>query len=81
MECVTAERIDAVIKDSYYYEKSNKVIMCMLNLQNGTTVSGESNISKEDAFLVARDKVWMLENYLLAQQQFSRDELKSGELR
>lgn len=81
MECVTSERIDSVIVAKHFYEKSNGVITCMLDLQNGTTVTGESADSQEDAFLTARDKVWMLENYLLAQQMFSAAELKAGAIR
>lgn len=81
MECVTAERVDAVIKEIDYNEKSNGVIQCLLDLQNGTVVSGESTDSREDAYMVARDKVWMLENYLLMQQRFCKEEMKAGCLR
>ena len=81
MGCVDASRIDDVIVDKHFYVKPSGVIACLLSLQNGTTVTGESNDSEEDAYMVARDKVWMLENYLLAQQLFSAAELKAGSVR
>ena len=81
MECVDSARIDDVIVDKHFYVKPNGVITCLLQLQNGTSVSGESNDSRDDAYMVARDKVWMLENYLLAQQLFSAAELKAGSVR
>ena len=81
MDCVDSSRIDDVIVEKHFYDRPNGVITCLLQLQNGTTVSGESNDSREDAYLAARDKVWVLENYLLAQQLFSAAELKAGSVR
>ncbi len=73
---LTPELIDSVIKDVAYHVFSGSCLtVCCITLKNGFTVSGESacaspeNFNKEIgekiSFTNARDKIWMLEGYLL----------------
>lgn len=78
---LTPELIDASILDeSYHVFASSQLTVCCLVLQNGFTVTGESacaspeNFNKELGQKIARgnarDKIWMLEGYLLKQKLF-----------
>ena len=73
---LTPDLIDAVIKEEdYHVFEKTCLTVCCLTLQNGFTVTGESacaspgnfdaelgrNIARENA----RNKIWMLEGYLL----------------
>lgn len=76
---VTPERIKEVIVDETYWQPHGTTLtICVLLLQNGTLVTGESacvspenfdvEIGKKIARKQAEDKVWALEGYLLKQQ-------------
>jgi hypothetical protein len=82
---VTPEHIDSVIVDESYHQFANTtLIVCVLKLRNGFTVTGESaaaspenfdeEIGRKIARENARDKIWMLEGYLLKQQLFERSQ-------
>jgi len=73
--------IDATIKDAQYHVFGYKTLtVCCLTLTNGFTVTGESacaspeNFDKElgekIAFKDAREKIWVLEGYLLKQKLY-----------
>lgn len=81
---VTSERLDEIIVDEEYYVfPCSQLTVCCLTLENGFTVSGESacaspenfdaHLGREIARGKARDKIWVLEGYLLKQ--------RAGELR
>ncbi len=73
---LTPDHIDnTIVSEQYYIFPDTTFTVCLLTLRNGFTVSGESacaspenfneeigrNIAKKNA----RDKIWMLEGYLL----------------
>lgn len=72
---LTPEKIDSVIFDAEYHVFNGKLTVCCLTLINGFTVTGESScvslenydkeLGEKIAYKNARDKVWMLEGYLL----------------
>jgi len=73
---LTPDLINSKIKTSDYYVFPNSCLtVCCLTLANGFTVTGESAcVSSENfdeeigckvSFEQARDKIWMLEGYLL----------------
>ncbi len=79
---LTPESIDSVIvSEDYHVFDSSCLTVCCLTLKNGFTVSGESacaspeNFNKELGQKIAkenaRNKIWMLEGYLLKQKLFS----------
>jgi len=79
---LTAPRItpqtidDAIKKEHYHIFQGTSLTVCVIELQNGFTVTGESacvspenfdaEIGKKIAFDNARDKIWVLEGYALA---------------
>lgn len=76
---VTLEHIESVIVAEQYYVFPNSTLtVCALTLRNGFIVTGESasasadNFDKEIGRRIARDnaknKIWMLEGYLLRDQ-------------
>lgn len=76
---LTPELIDVTIKEVEYHVFQNTCLtVCCMTLQNGFTVTGESacaspeNFNKEIgekiAFDNARNKIWVLEGYLLKQK-------------
>lgn len=78
---LTPEMIDSVIVDSGFHVLGDTCLtVCYLKLKNGFTVTGESacacpenfnaEIGEKIAFENARDKIWMLEGYLLKQKLF-----------
>jgi len=78
---VTQETLDSVIKNvEYHVFSGSQLTVCCLTLVNGFTVTGESacaspeNFDKElgekIAYGKARDKIWVLEGYLLKQKLF-----------
>lgn len=78
---ITPERIEEVISaETYHHFEGTTVTICLLTLQNGYNVVGESacadpaNFNSELGQRIARDnakqKIWALEGYLL------RDQLK-----
>lgn len=78
---LTPELIDNAIKgvDYHVFPKTNLTICCV-TLSNGFTVTGESAcaspenfdkvIEERIAYENARQKIWMLEGYLLKQRLF-----------
>ncbi len=72
---VTPERIDSVITGQVFHRLTTTLTVCVLTLRNGFTVTGESAcaspenydqaIGERIAFDNAREKVWLLEGYLL----------------
>ena len=80
---LTPQLIDAAIKsEAYHVFEGTQLTVCVLTLQNGFTVTGESacvspaNFDKEIGEKVARaqarDKIWTLEGYLLKQRLFEQ---------
>lgn len=76
---ITPNYIDSVIKSKAFYVFPNtQLTVCCLELSNGYLVTGESacaspenfdqQIGEEIAFKNAREKIWMLEGYLLKQR-------------
>ena len=73
---LTPDQIDAKIIKTYYHVVPGTVLtICVLTLENGFTVTGESapvsavnfneEIGQKIAFENARNKIWQLEGYLL----------------
>ncbi len=78
---LTPEMIDAKVKEkAFHIFPDSCLTVCCLTLQNGFTVTGESacaspenfnqEIGEKIAFKNARDKIWMLEGYLLKQKLY-----------
>lgn len=76
---LTPDLIDSVIVSTDYHVFGETCLtVCCLTLKNGFTVTGESacaspanfneDIGQEIAFEEARNKIWMLEGYLLKQR-------------
>ncbi|AUR81814.1 hypothetical protein NVP1013O_67 [Vibrio phage 1.013.O._10N.286.54.F9] len=76
---VTPDRLEEVIKDEQYHAfPGSTFTSCLLTLENGFTVHGESacaspeNFDAELGAKIARDnaknKIWALEGYLLKQK-------------
>jgi len=76
---LTPELIDQTIKTSDFHVFSDSCLtVCCITLQNGFTVTGESacaspenfnaEIGEKIAYDNARNKIWMLEGYLLKQK-------------
>ena len=80
---LTPDLIDSKIKsvDYHVFEKTSLTVCCM-TLVNGFTVTGESacaspenfnaEIGQKIALDQARNKIWMLEGYLLKQSLFDQ---------
>lgn len=75
---LTQNDIDAKIKDAKFtFLEDGRTTICNLYLENGFTVRGESscvskdnfnkNIGEQIALENAKNKVWELEGYLLAE--------------
>lgn len=78
---LTPEHLDSVIVgEDYYVFPGTTLTVCALKLRNGFVVTGESaaaapenfdaEIGKKIARQNAREKIWMLEGYLLKQRIF-----------
>lgn len=77
---LTPESIDSVITKKEFHKLTSVLTICVLTLENGFTVTGESacaspnnynqEIGEKIAFQNAREKIWMLEGYLLKQKLF-----------
>jgi len=76
---LTPKLIDeSIVSAEYHVFDSSCLTVCCITLRNGFTVTGESacaspanfnvDIGREIAFKNARDKVWMLEVYLLKER-------------
>ena len=82
---VTEEQIEAKIKDKKFTVlEDGKTTICNLYLENGFTVRGESacvdpanfdkKLGEEIAYENAKDKIWLLEGYLLQQKLYEEPE-------
>ena len=78
---LTPDFIDSKVKKSTYHVFEDSCLtVCCIELVNGFTVTGESacaspenfneEIGQKIAFENARNKIWMLEGYLLKQKLF-----------
>ena len=78
---LSPKNIDDVINsETFTVLPSGKTMICELTLQNGFSVTGESSCVSKENFDVeigkkisrenARDKVWVLEGYLLQEKLF-----------
>ena len=76
---LTPDSVTGTIKNTMYHVFGDTcLIVCCMVLKNGFTVTGESacaspenfdaEIGKKIAFENARNKIWMLEGYLLKQK-------------
>jgi hypothetical protein len=81
---LTPALIDSKIKDKVFHVFGDTCLtVCCLTLANGFTVTGESacaspenfdaGIGEKIAFEQARNKIWMLEGYLLKERLFNHD--------
>ena len=79
---LTPAHIDSTIKDISYHRLTDVLTVCVLTLMNGFTVTGESacaspenyneEIGNKVAFKNAREKIWMLEGYLLKEKLYQK---------
>ena len=76
---LTPELVDAtILRESFHVFEESCLTVCCLTLRNGFTVSGESACASPENFNAevgekiaradARDKIWMLEGYLLKER-------------
>lgn len=76
---LTPELIDAtIVTEQYHVFEGSQLTVCCLTLKNGFTVTGESacvspenfdaEIGRKVARKNAREKIWMLEGYLLKER-------------
>ena len=82
MNKVTKESIDAKIKEVHYQRLSDKITHCIIILENGFQVTGESacvdpanynqEIGEKIAYENAFDKIWLVEGYLLQEDLFRK---------
>lgn len=88
---LTPDHIDAKIVNAYFHVVPNTTLtICVLTLDNGFTVTGESaaaspanfneEIGQKIAFDNARAKIWQLEGYLLRERlhEISKKEQANG---
>jgi len=77
-------KIQASIKDVAFHKLTDVLTVCVITLQNGFTVTGESacaspenynqEIGEKIALENATEKIWPLEGYLLKQRLFEQGE-------
>ena len=77
---LTPQLIDGTIAKTEFHKLTDVLTMCVLTLRNGFTVTGESacaspeNYDREIGEKIAKDnakeKIWMLEGYLLKQHLY-----------
>ena len=77
---LTPEIIESKIKKCEFHKLTEVLTVCVITLENGYTVTGESacaspeNYNKELGEKISKmnavDKIWMLEGYLLKQKLF-----------
>lgn len=81
---LTPAHIDSVMREIKYHKvPDTTTTICSIVLVNGFVVNGESaaaspenfdeEIGKKIAFENARDKIWMLEGYLLKQKLYESE--------
>ena len=72
---------DAIVKTEFHVFEGSNHTVCLLTLRNGFTVTGENacvskenwrrDIGERESYSQARDKVWMLEAYVLKEKLFN----------
>jgi len=77
---ITPDHIDSIIANTAYHKMTDVLTICIIQLQNGFTVIGESacaspenfdvEIGRKIAFEDAKAKIWPLEGYLLKEQLY-----------
>jgi hypothetical protein len=83
---LTPDLIDSKIRDKDFCVFGDTCLtVCCLTLENGFTVTGESacaspenfnsELGEKIAFNNAREKIWMLEGYLLKQRLFTSSKI------
>ena len=81
---LSPEKIDSVIvSEDFYVFPGTTLTVCCLKLRNGFTVTGESaavslanfdeELGRKIARQHARDKIWVLEGYLLRQRMWDAE--------
>ena len=80
---LTPDMIDDTIEITQFHVLTDVLTVCVLTLRNGFTVTGESacaspenfdeEIGQKIALSNAKDKVWMLEGYLLKEKLFKKE--------
>jgi len=75
---LTPAMIDATISKQEFHKLTDVLTVCVLTLKNGFTVTGESacaspenfdaEVGNKVAFENAREKIWLLEGYLLKER-------------
>lgn len=85
---ITPEMITGLIIKSEYHKLTDVLTVCVLTLKNGFTVTGESacaspeNYNKElgdnISYNNARDKIWVLEGYLLKEALYQSNHFKAS---
>ena len=79
---ITPERLEEVIKSEEYFQpKGTSLTICVLTLENGFYVTGESASASIGNFdevqgrklsrVKAKEKIWSLEGYLLKERMFN----------
>lgn len=80
---LTPDHIDAQITgEQYHVFEGTQTTVCLLTLKNGFTVTGESACASPENFNAeigqkiarqnAREKIWMLEGYLLKESLYRK---------
>lgn len=82
---LTPDLIDSKKKNKSFHKLTDVLTVCVLTLENGFTVTGESacvspanynqKIGEDIAFDNARDKIWLLEGYLLKEKLYRGESL------
>jgi hypothetical protein len=77
---LTPDMINETIVKKEFHKLTERMTICVLTLQNGFETTGESTcvspenydreIGEKIAFENAREKIWLLEGYLLKQRLF-----------
>ena len=89
---LSPEKIDTVIVgEDYHVFPETALTVCCLKLRNGFTVTGESaavclqnfdaELGRKIARQHARDKIWMLEGYLLRQRLWDAEAVGREKMR
>ena len=78
---LTPAMIDATISKQEFHWLTDVLTVCVLTLKNGFTVTGESacaspenfdaEVGNKIAFENAREKIWLLEGYLLKERLYN----------
>lgn len=85
---ITPEQVESVISKCDYHHLTPLLTICVLTLQNGFVVTGESacaspenydeEIGRKIAREEAKNKIWLLEGYLLKQKLYEQEICKGA---